>query len=102
MPMPLVMRARLPPAMQVVTVRCSLWKRRSRVHQLLCRFVALLGKPALAFLQDHAVSGRRLLPATAMLEAAAEACGVLLDGADTGAGSALRDTSFLSAFVLNR
>ena len=73
-----------------------------RVHQLLCRFIALLGEPALAFLQDHAVSGRKLLPATALLEAAAEACSILLDGSDAGVGNGLRDTSFLSAFLLNR
>lgn len=67
-----------------------------------CRFACMFGKSALAFLQDHAVQGRRLLPATAMLEAAAEACSMLRDGADITVESALRDTSFLRAIVLER
>ena len=66
------------------------------------RFMTMLDKAALAFLQDHSVKGRRLLPATAMLEAAAEACRILLDNADTGAESALNNSGFLRAFVLER
>lgn len=64
--------------------------------------MTMLDKAALAFLRDHSVKGRRLLPATAMLEAAAEAYSVLLDSADTGAESALKDSSFLRAFLLER
>jgi len=66
------------------------------------RFMTMLDKAALAFLQDHSVKGRRLLPATAMLEAAAEACSILLDSSDTGAKSAFKNSSFLRAFVLER
>ena len=62
----------------------------------------MLDKAALAFLQEHTVKGRRLLPATAMLEAAGEACSILLDSADTGAESVLKDSNFLRAFVLER
>ena len=66
----------------------------------LCRYATRLGKAALAFLQDHRVKGRRMLPATAMLEAAAEAHSMLHDGADVAADCALTDTSFLRAFAL--
>ena len=62
-----------------------------------CRYAADLGKAGLAFLREHAVQGQRLLPATAMLEAAAEACSMLRDGPDIHTQTALRATSFLRA-----
>lgn len=67
-----------------------------------CRFVSRLDKAALAFLQDHSVQGRRILPATAMLETAAAACGLLHDGIDAGVSSVSEDTSFLRALVHER
>ena len=67
-----------------------------------CRYATPLDKAALAFLQDHSVKGQRILPATAMLEAAVEACSMLHNNADVGADSALKDTSILRAVVLKR
>ncbi|CAL5223543.1 g6075 [Coccomyxa viridis] len=66
------------------------------------RFVSRLDKAAVAFLQDHSVKGRIILPATAMLEAAAEASSMLHDAVDVSADSALKHTSFLRALALQR
>ena len=70
--------------------------------QYICRFVSRLDKAAVAFLQDHSVKGRIILPATAMLEAAAEASSMLHDAVDVSADSALKHTSFLRALALQR
>lgn len=45
----------------------------------MCRFVAQLAHPALAYLLDHIVAGRALLPGAAMLEATAAAGCTLTD-----------------------
>ena len=66
-----------------------------------CRYAAALGQAGLAFLHDHAVQGRRLLPATAMLEAAAEVCSTLRDVPDRDMLNALEATSFLRAAELS-
>ncbi len=65
------------------------------------RFSADLGKAALAFLLDHAVSGRSLCPATALLEAAAEAGLMLKDDSSSGL-LLLQGTTFSKALLLNR
>lgn len=66
-----------------------------------CRFSADLGKAALAFLRDHAVSGRALCPATALLEAAVEAARMLKDDSSDGL-LLLQGTAFSKALLLSR
>ena len=62
--------------------------------------------PGLAFLRDHVVRGRVLLPAAAMVEAGAAVCGQLLAGAAAAAvapmSAALTGAAFLSPVVLGR
>jgi acyl transferase domain-containing protein/acyl-CoA synthetase (AMP-forming)/AMP-acid ligase II/NADPH:quinone reductase-like Zn-dependent oxidoreductase/acyl carrier protein len=57
----------------------------------------LASTPALAFLRDHVVRGRALLPAAAMLELALEAASVLLSGRSGGAGAGVGGVSLLPA-----
>ena len=68
------------------------------------RFSARLHKAALAFLRDHAVHGRVLCPATALLEAAVASGRMLLQEGSNGDGRQLllRDTSFVKALLLTR
>jgi hypothetical protein len=72
-------------------------RRASHAVPLHCRFSARLDKAALAFLHDHAVHGRTLCPATALLEAAIAAGHMLREGS-----LLLRDTSFVKALLLDR
>ncbi len=65
------------------------------------RFSADLGNAALAFLCDHAVSGRPLCPATALLEAAVEAGRMLKDDSSSGL-LLLQETTFSKALLLSR
>ena len=64
----------------------------------------MLNEAALAFLRDHAVHGRVLCPATALLEAAMASGHMLLqEGSSTeGRQLMLRDTSFVKALLLTR
>ncbi|CAL8465605.1 g5141 [Coccomyxa elongata] len=65
------------------------------------RFSADMGKAALAFLRDHAVSGRPLCPATALLEAAVEAGRMLKDDSSSGL-LLLQGSTFSKALLLSR
>ena len=73
--------------------------RGSRVSQR--RFLASLNASALAFLRDHAVTGRPLRPAAAFLEAAVES-GRMLKADGSGGLLLLRGATFSKALLLSR
>lgn len=64
----------------------------------LCRFVADLSA-SLAFLHDHRVNGRSLLPATAFFEAAA-AAGKMLKSDDVESQLVVGDTALMAPLIL--